>query len=149
MIIRKIPDIVVISDEKRTEYDPIIIMVALNGNNESIHRKKPREKAHIINEVSDGRLSLHLFFISVQKRDNSNEAVHKSETQSYDSIPLLLVDSTCSLIGSLRGLISFTHCQQMYHTRFSIMMFRITQVMHMKKLGDIFLFVVQGSTLSH
>ena len=70
MIIRKIPDIVVISDEKRTEYDPIIIMVALNGNNESIHRKKPREKAHVINEVSDGRLSLHLFFISVQKRDN-------------------------------------------------------------------------------
>ena len=62
MIIRKIPDIVVISDEKRMEYDPIIIMVALNGNNESIHRKKPREKAHVINEVSDGRLSLHLFF---------------------------------------------------------------------------------------
>ena len=64
----KIPDIVVISDEKRMEYDPIIIMVALNGNNESIHGKKPREKAHVINEVSDGRLSLHLFFISVQKR---------------------------------------------------------------------------------
>jgi hypothetical protein len=60
--IRKIPDIVVINDEKRMENGPMIIMVALNGNKESIHRKKPREQAHVISEVSDGRL--HLFSTS-------------------------------------------------------------------------------------
>ena len=38
------------------EKHPMITTVVLNGSKESIHRKKLRERPHVINEVSDGRV---------------------------------------------------------------------------------------------
>ena len=44
------PDIIIINDEKRMEQNQTVTIIVLKGNKDSIHSKKLRESAHIVND---------------------------------------------------------------------------------------------------